>query len=204
MARWLIWLKRATIFLAWHPQIVKQGNREKMYSYRWAILRIKYFLSFLCNKCVFSIKKFRFHIYTLINIYILINVLTAAICDNIAWTSPELIEITRVITDNVTWRSYVTSSFLYVCNGILWIYPCFYIMTRCDWHNSAQRDSDIRPFFSCSVTFGNIERDKEIHPFFLLIIYFISHYYLFRIMKLLEVELFLRFLLCFLRKISTK
>jgi len=35
----------------------------KMYSYRWAILRIKYFLSFSCNKCVFSIKKFRFHIY---------------------------------------------------------------------------------------------------------------------------------------------
>jgi len=36
---------------------------EKMYSYRWAILRIKYFLSFSCNKRVFSIKKFRFHIY---------------------------------------------------------------------------------------------------------------------------------------------
>jgi len=27
---------------------------------RWTILRIKYFLSFSCNKCVFSIKKFRF------------------------------------------------------------------------------------------------------------------------------------------------
>ena len=61
MARWLVWLKRATIFLAWHPQIVKQV--EKMYSCRWAILRIKYFLSFSCNKRVFSIKKFRFHIY---------------------------------------------------------------------------------------------------------------------------------------------
>jgi len=59
--RWLIWLKRTTIFLAWHPQIVKQV--EKMYSYRWAIHRIKYFLSFSCNKRVFSIKKFRFHIY---------------------------------------------------------------------------------------------------------------------------------------------
>jgi len=58
MARWLVWLKRATIFLAWHPQIVKQV--EKMYSYRWAILRIKYFLSFSCNKRVFSIKNFRF------------------------------------------------------------------------------------------------------------------------------------------------
>ena len=76
----------------------------------------------------------------------------------------------------------------------LFLYPCFYIMTRCDWHNSTQRDSDIRPFFSCSVTFGSIERDKEIHPFFLLIIYFISHYYLFRIMKLFEVELFNYFL----------
>ena len=61
MARWLVWLKRATIFLAWHPQIVKQ--EQKMYSHRWAILRIKYFLSFSCNKHVFSIKKFRFHIY---------------------------------------------------------------------------------------------------------------------------------------------
>ena len=58
--RWLVWLKRATIFLAW-PQIVKQV--EKMYSYRWAILRIKYFLSFSCNKRIFSIKKFLFHIY---------------------------------------------------------------------------------------------------------------------------------------------
>ena len=27
----------------------------KMYSYRWAILRIKYFLSFSCNRRVFSI-----------------------------------------------------------------------------------------------------------------------------------------------------
>ena len=61
MARWLVWLKRITIFLAWHPQIVKQA--EKMYSYWWAILRIKYFLSFSCNKRVFSIKKFGFHIY---------------------------------------------------------------------------------------------------------------------------------------------
>ena len=34
-----------------------------MYSYRWAIFRIKYFLSFSYNKRVFSIKKFRFHIY---------------------------------------------------------------------------------------------------------------------------------------------
>ena len=61
MAR-LVWLKRATIFLAWHTQIFKQV--EKMYSYRWAIkyFRIKYFLSFSCNKRVFSIKKFRFHI----------------------------------------------------------------------------------------------------------------------------------------------
>jgi len=66
IARWLVWLKRTTIFLAWHPQIVKQ--MEKIYSYRWAILRIKYFLSFSCNKRVFSIKKFRFHIY--IHIYI--------------------------------------------------------------------------------------------------------------------------------------
>jgi len=44
-----------------NPQIVKQV--EKMYSYRWAIFRIKYFLSFSCKR-VFSIKKFRFHIYT--------------------------------------------------------------------------------------------------------------------------------------------
>ena len=60
MAR-LVWLKRTTIFLAWHSQIVKQV--EKMYIYPWAILQIKYFLSFSCNKRVFSIKKFRFHIY---------------------------------------------------------------------------------------------------------------------------------------------
>jgi len=44
-----------------HPQIVKQV--EKMYSYRWVILRINYFLSFSCNERIFSIKKFRFHIY---------------------------------------------------------------------------------------------------------------------------------------------
>ena len=52
MTRWLVWLKRATIFLAWHPQIVKQV--EKMYSYQWTIFRIKYFLSLSCNKiCIF-------------------------------------------------------------------------------------------------------------------------------------------------------
>jgi len=44
--------------------IHKLSKVEKMYSYRWAIFRIKYFLSFSsCNKRVFSIKKFRFHIY---------------------------------------------------------------------------------------------------------------------------------------------
>jgi len=53
--KWLIWLKRATIFLAWHPQIVKQV--EKMYSYDGQYFE-KYFLSFSCNKRVFSIKKF--------------------------------------------------------------------------------------------------------------------------------------------------
>jgi len=50
--------KEQQFFLAWHPQIVKQV--EKMYSYRWAILRIKYFLSLKCNKRVFSIKNFGF------------------------------------------------------------------------------------------------------------------------------------------------
>ena len=35
----------------------------KMYSKRWAILRIKYFYSFSYNKRVFSIQKYRFYIY---------------------------------------------------------------------------------------------------------------------------------------------
>jgi len=49
--------------------IHKLSNRWKkciaIHFARWAILRIKYFLSFSCNKCVFSIKKFQFHIYIL-------------------------------------------------------------------------------------------------------------------------------------------
>ena len=61
--KWLDWFGSKEQQFFWHPQIVKQEKMEKMYSYRWAILQIKYFLSFSCNKRVFSIKKFRFHIY---------------------------------------------------------------------------------------------------------------------------------------------
>jgi len=52
------WQRQSTNCQSCQFQIV-----EKMYRYRWAILRIKYFLSFSCNKHVFSIKKFQFHIY---------------------------------------------------------------------------------------------------------------------------------------------
>ena len=43
--------------------IHKLSNRWKKCIATDAIHRIKYFLSFSCNKRVFSIKKFRFHIY---------------------------------------------------------------------------------------------------------------------------------------------